>query len=217
MTAVKNGGAGSPEAPPGGAAGARPKVLTPETFLWPERYEAERPARRKALMETKRRRRLAVGPHATFHFENHETMWYQVQEMLRIERGGEEQLRDEIAAYGPLVPQGRELVATVMFEIADPERRAEILANLGGVEERMSISVGERRIGGVPEADLDRTSADGKASSVQFVRFPFDDAALEDMRSGRGRVVVAIEHPAYAHMAVMPDETRRAVCEDFDP
>jgi hypothetical protein len=86
-------------------------------------YAGERRDRRTKLVEVKKQRRMPVGPDCTFYFENYETMWHQVHEMLFIEKGGEEQIPDELAAYNPLIPKGRELVATVMFEIDDPVRR----------------------------------------------------------------------------------------------
>src|SRR6185437_1915776 len=86
-------------------------------------YTRERAERRRRITEVKRKRRVAVGPFATFYFENYETMWQQIHEMLYIEKGGEEQIEDELRAYNPLIPQGNELVATVMFEIDDAVRR----------------------------------------------------------------------------------------------
>lgn len=192
-----------------------PRLIARADILPMERYAAERRARRKAMVALKKNRRMAVGPHATFHFENYETMWYQVHEMLHIERGGEAQIQDELEAYNPLIPQGRELVATVMFEIGDPAQRKRILGELGGVERAMTISVGGSRIRGVAEVDTERTRADGKTSSVHFVRFPFEDDAVDAMRSGGVDVVVAIEHPRYGHMAVMPEQVRRALSADF--
>ncbi|MEK9644713.1 MAG: DUF3501 family protein, partial [Alphaproteobacteria bacterium] len=152
------------------------KEITREDILPFDDYAATRRERKQALTEKKKNRRIEVGPHATFYFENYETMWHQVHEMLHIERGGEEQIADELHAYNPLIPQGKELVATVMFEIGDPDRRARILSQLGGVEEHMWISVAGERIPGVTEEDVDRTNAAGKASSVQFVHFAFSDA-----------------------------------------
>ena len=178
-------------------------------------YAKERAQRRKRIAEIKRNRRLAVGPFATFYFENFETMWHQVHEMLFIEKGGDGQIADELAAYNPLVPKGRELIATVMFEIEDAVRRKQVLAKLGGVEETMSITVGGARIAGVPEADVDRTNAAGKASSVQFVHFPFTADQIARFKEAGTRVIVAIEHPEYAHMAVMPEPVRAALSGDF--
>ena len=178
-------------------------------------YEKERAARRRQMTEVKRNRRVAVGPFATFYFENFETMWHQVHEMLFIEKGGEAQIEDELAAYNPLIPKGRELVATVMFEIEDEVRRRQVLAKLGGVEETMSLTVGGQRIVGVPEEDVDRTNAAGKASSVQFVHFPFTAEQAGRFKTAGTRVTVAIEHPEYSHMAVMPEAVRAALAADF--
>ena len=158
---------------------------------------------------------MAVGPYATFYFENYATMWHQIHEMLHIERGGEGQIDDELRAYNPLIPKGRELVATVMFEIPDEALRRAILARLGGVEETIFIGLGDDTIAGRPEEDVDRTTAAGKASAVQFIHFPFSDAqAAAFMTPGR-QIVLGIEHPDYAHMAVMPDAVRAALAADF--
>ena len=191
-----------------------PREIARADILPMERYGAERKTRRREAMELKRNRRMEVGPYATFYFENYDTMWHQVHEMLYIEKGGESQIGDELAAYNPLIPGGRELVATVMFEIGDAARRARLLAQLGGVEETMSITVDGVRIAGAAEAD--RTNDSGKASSVQFLRFPFADRDVRRLRDGGGEIVVAIDHPNYAHRAVMPDAVRRALTEDFD-
>ena len=127
--------------------------------LWPEeRYAAERRSLRGELVAQKKYRRVEVGPHAVFYFENWLTMWMQIQEMLHIEKGGDEQVEDELSAYGSLIPQGNELVATVMFEIPDEERRKKILATLGGVEETMFLEIDGARVVAIPEQDVDRTT-----------------------------------------------------------
>lgn len=196
---------------------ARPKhEIAPGDLMSAEAYAKVRKERRAGLVERKRRRRLEVGPFASLHFENYESMWFQVQEMLYIERGGEAQIAGELAAYNPLIPKGRELVATVLFEIDDPERRKRVLAGLGGVEQTAYIEVAGERVRGVPEADQDRTSAEGKASSVQFIHFPFTPSAIAGFRAPGARVMVGFEHPAYAHMTVMPEPVRAALAEDFD-
>lgn len=180
-------------------------------------YEAERKERRKKLVAVKRHRRIDVGPVCTFYFENYETMWHQVHEMLYIEKGGEAQIPDELAAYNPLIPQGRELVATVMFEIDDPVRRKGFLSKLGGVEETAFLDIGgAERIVGTPEEDVDRTSAEGKASSVQFIHFPFTDAQAEALKRPGAKVTLGFTHPQYGHMAVMGEETRAALAGDLD-
>jgi Protein of unknown function (DUF3501) len=194
----------------------RKHEIAPGDLLSVEAYAKVRKERRAALVERKRNRRLEIGPAATFHFENYESMWFQVQEMLHIERGGEAQIEGELAAYNPLIPKGRELVATVLFEIDDPERRKAFLARLGGVEGAAFIEVGGERIRGVPEPDQERSTAEGKASSVQFIHFPFGASAIAKFREPGARVTIGFEHPAYAHMTVMPEAVRAALAEDFD-
>jgi hypothetical protein len=192
------------------------RAIAREDIMDIEVYGRERPERRKRLTELKRNRRLEVGPFATFYFENFETMLHQIHEMLYIEKGGEEQIADELAAYNPLIPNGSELVATVMFEIDDPVRRATALAKLGGVEETVTIKIGDQVVKGVPEADIDRTTAAGKASAVQFIHFPFTKEAIAAFREPGAQVLVGFDHPQYGHMAVMPEAVRAALAEDFD-
>lgn len=179
-------------------------------------YAAIRRERKRVVAEIKKDRRVEVGPFATFYFENFDTMLHQVQEMLHIERGGEEQIAGELAAYNPLIPKGDELVATVMFEITDPDRRARELARLGGVEETMTIAFDGETVTGVPEADVDRTNAAGKASSVQFVHFPFTADQAAKFKQPGARIVLGIGHENYAHMAVMPEPIRAALAGDLD-
>ena len=152
----------------------------------------------------------------TFYFENFDTMWFQVQEMLHIERGGDEQLNDELGAYNPLIPQGNELAATFMIEIDDPLRRARVLAGLGGIEETSFFQVGGEKAKGLPETDQDRTSAEGKASAVQFVHFLFTPAQIEAFKKPNAQVILGLSHPAYSHMAVLNETTRQALAADFD-
>ncbi len=192
------------------------REITPGDIMATEEYAARRRELRAEMSALKRDRRMAVGPDATFYFESYDTMWHQVHEMLRVEKCGAEQIAGEFAAYNPLIPNGNELVATVMFEIADEARRARVLAGLGGVEQTFSITVAGRAIAGVPEDDVDRTNAAGKASSVQFVHFPFTPDRIAAFGSGDGEVVVAVGHAEYAHLAVMPKRVRRALAADFD-
>lgn len=178
-------------------------------------YAKVRAERRKQITEFKKHRRLEVGPYATFYFESYETMLHQVHEMLFIEKGGPDQIPDELAAYNPLIPQGSELVATVMFEIDDPVRRARVLGSLGGVEHKAFIRVGSETIRSVAEDDQERTREDGKASSVLFMRFPFPAPQVAAFRSGQGEVLVGFDHANYGHMAVMPPAVREALARDF--
>ena len=190
--------------------------ITREDILSMEDYGAIRKDRRRALVQRKRNRRMAVGPFVTLHFENYDTMWHQVHEMLFIEKGGEAQIAGELEAYNPLIPQGRELVATMLLEIEDPVRRARTLATLGGIDETVTFTIGGDIVRGLPEQDVERTTEDGKTSSVHFLRFPFTDAQAEAFRQPNAQVVLGVGHPNYGHMAVVPDAVRQALAEDLD-
>ena len=190
--------------------------LTRADILPLDEYIKIRRERRRQITELKRHRRLEVGPFATFYFENFDTMWQQVQEMLYIEKGGEEQIADELVAYNPLIPRGSELSATVMFEIDDPKRRETSLSRLGGIENCAFIEVAGERVRGEPDPSWENTSPEGKASSVQFVRLPFTQPQIAAFRQAGARVLVGFDHPNYGHMAVMPEPVRAALSEDFD-
>jgi len=181
-----------------------------------DEYSRTRTEWRRKMTAVKRKRRIEVGPFVTFYFENWQTMWHQVHEMLFIERGGEAQIPDELAAYNPLVPQGDELTATFMIEIDDPERRKRVLGRLGGIEETAFLRFGGHEIKGAPEADQDRTTADGKASSVQFVHFQFTPAQIAAFKVAGTQVLVGFTHAEYGHIAVLPDEVRGELAGDFD-
>jgi hypothetical protein len=190
-------------------------ALTRKDILDLAAYEKIREQRRGEIVAAKKLRRVAVGPYATFYFESFDTMWYQVQEMLRIEKGGEAQLTDELEAYNPLIPKGKELVATVMFEIDNPDIRTAFLAGLGGVEDRMMIKINGEQVVAKPEQDVDRTNAAGKASSVQFVHFNFSADQITKFKENNARVTVGINHAKYGHMTVLSEESRAALAEDF--
>jgi hypothetical protein len=192
-----------------------PRKIEPSAIIPLPEYAPQRAERRRRIAELKKNRRLEVGPFAMFYFENYDTMLHQVHEMLFIEKGGAEQLPDELAAYNPLIPQGSELVATVMFEIEDPVRRARVLAGLGGIEHAAFLRVGGETIRGVSEDDQERSRADGKASSVQFIHFPFTPAQVAAFRDGDKEVVVGFDHANYGHMALVPAAVRQALAQDF--
>jgi hypothetical protein len=192
------------------------RKLTADDILPMAEYVRRRKEERRRVLDLKKRRRVEVGPVATFYFENRDTMWLQIQEMLYIEKGGPEQIPDELAAYNPLIPNGAELIATIMFEIDDPIRRKNFLARLGGVENTVFLEFADETVVAAPEQDVDRTTAEGKASSVQFVHFPFARAQIEKFRKAGTRAVLGFKHASYAHMAVMPEEVRAALAEDFD-
>jgi Protein of unknown function (DUF3501) len=190
--------------------------LTREDILPVAEYAAVRKEQRGRIAEIKRRRRVEVGPFATFHFENYDTMRQQVQEMLYIEKGGDAQLEDELSAYNPLIPQGDELVATIMFEIDEPARRAAVLSRLGGIENRAFLDVAGERIRSQPDPTRENTSAEGKVSAVQFLRFPFTRGQISRFKTPDMHVVVGFDHSNYTQMAALSERVRAALSEDLD-
>jgi len=192
------------------------RQLTRDDFLPPAEYQPVRRERRRRLSEVKRQRQVEIGPIAIMHFENLETVRHQIQEMLYIEKGGDAQLKEELEAYGPLIPQGTELVATVMFEIDDPVRRGAELMRLGGIENHAYIDVDGQRVRSEPDPTRENTSAEGKASAVQFLKFTFALDLISRFKTPGARIVVGFDHPNYAHMIALPDSARSALAEDFD-
>ena len=193
------------------------RLVTPNDILPYETYAKERKERRTKITAMKRARRISVGPDATFYFENYDTMFHQIHEMLHIERGGAEQVADELDAYNPLIPNGSELVATLMFEIDDELRRDRELRRLTGVETHIQIELdGDIVKAVVPEGEIERTKADGKTSSVHFLHFPFTPEQIAKFRNPKVRVMLAITHPNYGHMALIDGETRASLAADFD-
>jgi hypothetical protein len=179
-------------------------------------YGKIRREQRRRMAEAKRSRRIEVGPYSTFYFENYDTMWHQVHEMLFVEKGGEAQIQDELDAYNPLIPNGDELVATVMFEIEDAARRNAALHVLGGIENHMVLSIGGEIVRAEPDPTRENTSAEGKASSVQFVRFPLTDAQKSTFIEGTAAVAIGFDHPRYGHMAMVQPEIRENLAKDLD-
>lgn len=194
---------------------ARPREITPADLLPDAEFAKVRRERRASLLPIKRVRRIELGPVCTVHFECFETMLFQIQEMLLIEKGGHEQVADELAAYNPLIPQGSELVATIMFEIDEPVRRAATLAKLGGVEDRFFLQIGEARIAGVPEGDIERTREDGKASSVHFLRFPLAPEHIGRFRDPATAILIGCDHEHYSHLAGLSPATRAELARDL--
>ena len=179
-------------------------------------YGKQRASIRKKIRLRKRNRRVSVGPFATFYFENYDTMWIQIHEMLYVERGGDEQIADELDAYNPLIPQGRELIATLMLEIADPQQRARELTKLGGIENTCKIEIGSITVDGKPLKDnVERTTTDGKTSAVHFIRFNFTETEIMHFCDQSIKGLISINHSNYGHMAVIPENVRGALKHDF--
>lgn len=194
---------------------AETRQITRDDILAPEVYAQERRQRRAAMLPVKKLRRLEVGPHATFYFENYETMWLQIHEMLHVEKGGAEQIADEITAYNPLIPQGADLSATLMFEIDDPIRRANILGRLAYVEEKAFFQLAGEKVYAVPEQDVERVTADGKTSAVHFLHFHFSRDQIAMFSDPDVQILLGIEHENYAHLAILSPATKTELAKDF--
>lgn len=185
------------------------RSITPADILSPDQYELIRKDKKQEAIARKKLTRLSVGPYATALFENWDSMWLQVQEMLRIEKGGADQLADELSAYDPMVPKGDELTCTLLFEVEDPVRRDAFLRSIGGVENHVSIHIGGHLIKARPEGDVERTrESDGKASAVHFFHFDFSPAAIEAWKGSEGAAMLVIDHPNYGHAAMFGADAR---------
>jgi hypothetical protein len=191
------------------------KQIEKEDLLSSDVYAKSRKQIRKDLVEFKKDRRIALGPYATFYFESFETMVAQVQEMLHIEKGGDEQLNDELIAYNPLIPNGKELVATLMFEIDNPLSRGAFLGKVGGIEKKIFVKIDNEEIKALPETDVDRTSEEGKASSVQFIHFKLNDDQISKFKSGNFNIELGIDHKEYAHTTKLTKENIKSLSADF--
>ena len=192
------------------------RVIEKEDIMPLDIYSSQRKELRKKIVDFKKDRRIPLGPYATFYFESFETMLAQVQEMLYIEKGGDEQLKDELIAYNPLVPNGKELTATLMFEIDNPVSRATFLGKVGGIEEKVFMKIDGDLIKAVPEEDVDRTSAEGKASSVQFIHFKFSDEQIKNFKSKMSKVEIGIDHKYYSHSTRLNEPNKKSLSADFN-
>jgi hypothetical protein len=191
------------------------RTITAADILPADAYQAIRAEKKAEAIERKKLTRISVGPHATVLFETWDSMWLQIQEMLRIEKGGDAQLPDELAAYDPMVPKGSELTATVLFEIGDPARRDAFLRSIGGVENHVAIEVGGHVIRARAEGDIERTrERDNKASAVHFFHFDFTPEAIAAWKSGSGNAMVMIDHPNYGHAALIGAAAREYLARE---
>ena len=191
------------------------KEIQKEDIMPLDVYIKNRKELRRNIVNFKKDRRIALGPYATFYFESYETMLAQVQEMLYIEKGGDEQLKDELTAYNPLIPNGKELTATLMFEIDNPVSRSAFLSKVGGIEEKVFIKIDGESIKAIPEEDVDRTSAEGKASSVQFIHFKFSDEQIQKFKLDGAEFEIGIDHKEYSHTTKLSSANLSSLSADF--
>lgn len=191
------------------------KCITPEDILPTATFAQERTGHKKRLETLKKPRRVCVGPFAAFYFENYDTLWWQIQEMLRIEQGGAEQLADEIEAYAPLLPQGSDWRTTMMFEIPDAAVRKKLLAKLGHIEKHITLQVDEHIVTAHPTGEDQRTTEAGKTSAVHFLRFSFTETQKQLILEGNASLTIAITHPHYTHNTLLSQETGLSLRADL--
>jgi len=180
-----------------------------------EAYARERPKFRAKVMAHKKNRTIQLGDHITLIFEDELTIRYQVQEMLRVERIFEEEgIHEELAAYNPLVPDGRNLKATMMIEYPDPDERSRRLADLIGIEDKVWLRVaGHERVRAIADEDLDRAN-EQKTSAVHFLRFELDEAMAQALKKGAG-LAIGVDHPRYSATLEAPSGVRDALAKDL--
>jgi len=190
--------------------------LTNNDLLTLEQYARERADFRARVMAHKAHRRVPVGPNFTLYFEDRLTIQYQVQEMLRAERIFEQAgIEEELGAYNPLIPNGKNLKATAMFEFEDRAERQKQLGELVGVEHHIwAQAEGGEKVTAIANEDLER-STDEKTSAVHFLRFEFDEASIDALKNG-GSLTFGIDHERYHHQTTVGRETTVALIKDLD-
>ena len=181
-----------------------------------EEYGKHRKNRRKEMINFKKNRRLDIGPVVSLYFESRSTMLYQIQEMAFVEQISNKELQIELDSYNPLVPNGKELIATMMIEIDDPLRRKNFLSRLGGIEEKVKITIADSILFAEAEKDIDRTTADGKTSAVHFLHFKFTNELIEGFKNHKNLIQIGIEHDSYEHLTIVSDEIRKSLVEEFN-
>ena len=189
--------------------------LTKEDLLSLEEFTKIRAQKRQETLEIKKNRRVPLGTEATLFFENFDTLWWQIQEMLYIEKGGDAQMEEELLAYNPLLPQGQELVATFMIEIDDPIRRAQILGMLGGIEHHLCLRFAGHTLKAIPEEDPNRTTESGKTSAIHFVHWAFTKDQIADFCKVHQDIIVEITHPSFSSKTLMAENVRAVLQGDF--
>lgn len=201
---------------PGIEAKIAMKKITQADLLTIEAYESQRPAIRKAIMEHKKTRRVPLGPNAMLHFEDYMVMRYQILELVRAEKITDvNDLQEELDAYNPLIPDGKNLKVTFMLEYPDENERKERLQQLIGIEELISIQIaGFDPVYPIANEDLPR-STEEKTSSVHFLRFEFTESMIEAARNGESWTIRS-EHLNYQHSSgPLPQEITNSLIRDF--
>jgi len=190
--------------------------ITRDDLMSLEVYAEKRGEFRQRVLEHKKHRQIALGPNATLYFEDRLTLLYQIQEMLRIEKVFEaDGINEELEAYNPLIPSGRNFKATFMIEYPDPVVRAAQLEKMVGVEDLVWMQVGEHdRVWAIADEDLERSTAE-KTSAVHFLRFELSDEMAQALKEG-AELHAGVQHPVYQYDLTVEDETRASLLNDLD-
>jgi hypothetical protein len=190
--------------------------ITREDLMSLEQYAEKRGEFRQQVIEHKKHRQLPLGPNATLYFEDRLTLLYQIQEMLRIEKVFEaDGINEELEAYNPLVPSGRNFKATFMIEYPDPLVRAAQLEKMVGIEDLVWMQIGEfDRSWSIADEDLER-STESKTSAVHFLRFEISDDMAQALKDGAAWQV-GVQHPVYSYELAVEGDTRASLLNDLD-
>jgi hypothetical protein len=193
-----------------------PDMLTAQDLYSLEQYSAHRPDYKRRAVEHRKRRQIRLGQNMTLHFEDRMTVQYQIQEMLLIERTFNQQgIQDELDAYNPLIPTGTNLKATLTIEYGDPELRAQALARLHGVEDRVYVRVeGHDLVYAIADEDLDR-STETKTAAVHFLRFELTADMIKSLAENQSALTVGVDHVEYTHSTHVLDITLQSLLSDF--
>ena len=192
------------------------KKISYSDLISNELYESQRAVIRQSIMEHKKTRRVQIGPNMMLHFEDFMLMRYQVQELMRTEKLTEEkEILEELDAYNPLIPDGRNLKVTMMLEYPNPEERQKRLSQLIGIEELVSIEIeGQERVYPIANEDLARSS-DEKTSAVHFLRFEFTEESISSAKNG-AEWYIRCEHLSYKHTrGPIEQQIRQSLVRDF--
>ena len=192
-------------------------MLTTQDLYSLEQYSTMRADFKRAAVAHRRQRQVRLGDHMTLHFEDIMTIRYQIQEMLLIEKTFDRQgIQDELDAYTPLIPTGKNLKATLTIEYGDAAIRAAKLRQLHGVEHQVYVQVrGHDRVYAMANEDMPR-STDVKTAAVHFLRFEFTDAMIQDLHKDHTALIIGVDHPAYSDHVTVPSDTASCLIRDFE-
>jgi len=192
------------------------REITRDDLMSLEQYAEQRAEFRQKVLAHKKHRQVALGPNATLYFEDRLTLLYQIQEMLRIEKVFEaDGINEELEAYNPMIPSGRNFKATFMIEYADATVRAAQLEKMVNIEDLVWMQVGEHdKIWAIADEDLERSN-DTKTSAVHFMRFEVNDEMAQELKAGAD-LQIGVQHAVYTYDVLVAGDTRTSLLADLD-